>query len=609
MKEALKNRSFWTTAYSLCERIFFPLFLLLYPMRHVHLGVEWWDTGYNYGNFVYMDSMDPMWVFSTYLGNALGNLFTKLPFGDRMLGMNVYTGLFVSALALMGYYFFLKKVKLPAWMCFAGEMLAISLCWCPTALLYNYLTYLLMAAAVILLYCGLSEDGTLPAQETAKGAVPGRKARFLVLAGICLGVNVFVRFPNLAEMAFIVAVWAYGMILRRPFVQVLRQTLWCILGYVIGMGACLGYLAVRYGFAEYVDAIVRLLSMPSEASDYTLYSMVLSQLQNYQYNLRWLLALAGFALAGVIVYAVWPKQKLLLKIAQVGYVGCVFAGFYFLMNRNMFNMTYTTKMSVFQWAIFLLVATIIGGCIVILRKNFTPQRKLMAGLAILVVLISPLGSNNHLYTSINNLFLVAPFTVYLLYELLKWLPAKYQLRRITLYNYPVKAMLLAILFMIFFQSLCFGYVYVFIESGGGENLHTKVENNDILKGMYTSPDRAKVLSEVSAYVEAEDLKGKEVLLYGNIPSLSYYLEMPYVLSSWPDLRSYNYQVMEEELEALTARAAAGEQDWPILLLDCTCLDKEPGADAKWELIRGWMQEHQYRQTFVNEKFIIYQKEG
>ena len=143
----------------------YPLILLLYPLRHIRVGVEWWDTGYNYGNFTYMDRMDPMWLLSTYLGNALGRLFTLLPGGSTMLGLNVYTGLVVSLLALGGYFFFIRKAGLPRTVVFWGELLAVSFCWCPTALLYNYLTYLLMGAGVVL----QSRAGILWPQGSAWG--------------------------------------------------------------------------------------------------------------------------------------------------------------------------------------------------------------------------------------------------------------------------------------------------------------------------------------------------------------------------------------------------------------------------------------------------------
>lgn len=577
--------------YSICTKVLFPLILFLYPLRHIHVGVEWWDTGYNYGNFVYMDRMDPMWVFSTYLGNALGNLFTRLPFGNYMMGLNVYTGLTVSFLGIMGYLFFTRKIKLPEWIVFLGEFVAISLCWCPTALLYNYLTYVLMAGGVMALYVGLYEE----------------KNKYLVIAGVCLGVNVFVRFPNLAEMALILAVWAYGFIKKRKFGYVVKQTMWCVLGYVLGMGVILGYLTVRYGLDEYISAIVRLLSMPSEASDYTITSMVIYQLQNYRQNLIWLRYLAFFVMLGILGFLVWPKKY--KRIAQIGYVACVFVGFYYLMmKKNMFNMKYSTKPSAFQWAVFLLTATIIAGVITIFRKKATEQEKLLSGLGILVILITPLGSNNHLYSSINNLFLVAPFTLYQLYLFLKWLPQQVSLRKvsgISLSMFPVKAMILSMLFMLGVQSLGFGIVYVFSESDGGENLHTKIENSDILKGMYTSPDRAKVLGELCQYVKEQGLTGREVILYGQIPALSYYLEMPFAITSWPELRSYNYEVMVSDLEALTDGIEVGAEQ-PVIIMEAGCLSPDAGEDRKYALLMEWADQYEYVITFENEKFAVLQ---
>ena len=86
----------------------------------------------------------------TFLSNVTGRLFTYLPLGDTMLGMKLYTTLLVSAMGLLGYRFF--RTKMPAWLAFAGEAAAISFCWCPTVILYNYLSYLLFVLGVILLF-------------------------------------------------------------------------------------------------------------------------------------------------------------------------------------------------------------------------------------------------------------------------------------------------------------------------------------------------------------------------------------------------------------------------------------------------------------------------
>ena len=129
--------------------------LFFYPLRHILVGIDYWDTGYNYANFEYMglEHMDSMWLFSTYLANGIGHLLMKLPLACSLRGMNFYTGLFVSGLAIMGYCFCTVRLRMAKVIVFLGEMLAVSLCWCPTALLYNYVTYLLLFAAILLLFC------------------------------------------------------------------------------------------------------------------------------------------------------------------------------------------------------------------------------------------------------------------------------------------------------------------------------------------------------------------------------------------------------------------------------------------------------------------------
>lgn len=654
----------------------YPLILLIYPLRHIRVGAEWWDTGYNYANFMYMDRMDEMWLFGTYLGNAVGNLLQKLPFGDTMVGMNLYTGLLVSALALAGYIFFVKSIKLPAWIAFLGEFLAISLCWCPTALLYNYLTYLLMGAGYVFLYQALMKEE--------------KKSRiYFVLAGVVLGVNVYTRFSNLAQMALVVAVWAMGIIRREKFSKVVNQTLWCILGYVLGVGSVFGWIAVRYGAGTYVDAIIRLLSMPAEASDYTIASMVIYQLRNYLQNLIWLSYFVVFVLVGVVVYGSFlfvarrlkaaPEaqgcqcgsgrlSRWIKRMAGVGYIGGMLLFLYYMRNQNMFNMKFSTKLSAFQWAVILLTATWIIGLIVIFSKKFAEREKLLCGMNIITIVITPLGSNNHLYASINNLFFVAPFTLWMIWRFLRWMPweipaggflVKFvksvsdkisvksslgmlsgvrksdkkkkpksfgkKIAAFCLRLYPVKAMLVCIIAMIFLQSTLFGWYYVFSEGDGGENLHTNIENSDILKGMLTSPDRAEAISTIVAYVNDNDLKGREVILYGQIPAMSYYLEMPFAITAWPDLRSYNYEIMERDLADLEEQIALGERELPVILLEIRrgsyLLEGEDAlakmgvsekdinqitADEKLQLLDSFIEKYGYRKTFENTKFIMFQ---
>lgn len=590
----------------LIEKILFPVLLVLYPLNHLCYGVEWSDTGYNYANYVFADRIDPMWKFSTYLAHVVGKVFSKLPFGDRMIGLNFYTALMISALALAGYVFFVKKLKYPACLVFVGEVISVALCWCPTALLYNYLTYVLMFAAVVCLYAALT----------------GEKKRWFVLAGIALGISVFVRFSNLAQMAFIVGVWAYGIICKKKFKAICGWTGWCVLGYAIGFGVLFGIVSLLHGPGEYIDGILGLFAMTDSATDYSAFSMVEMQIRNYVQNVIWFGYMLPFVGLGFVGFAVLPRH--LLKLKKVGYVCCMALVFYWLRNQNMFNFDYTTIPSVFQWAVCLMTLTIGVGIYVIFSKKWEKEDKLLCGMSVLILLLTPLGSNNHLISAMNNLFFVLPVILWVLWRLLGRIPEKKILdikgKQLFLYSYPVKALLGMIVAMLLAQSLLFGFTYLFRENAGRKNLNTKIENNDILKGMYTTEETGRLLSEINGYVSDNGLKGREVILYGNIPALSYYMEMPFALgTSWPDLASYTIGSLSRDLEMVKQRMAADEKA-PVMMLEAeygkALLDEMNGntwgeaslveRDEKFALLVRFALEYEYEMKFAGEKVMIFE---
>lgn len=579
-----------------CEKVLFPVILALYPLLRICYGVEWTDTGYNYANFAYMEQMDPMWKFSTYLANAVGNFFTRLPVGDRMMGLNFYTTLPIVVLALGGYFFFVKKIKMPSVPVFAGEMIAISLCWCPTSLLYNYLTYLLMFVAVVCLYMAMSKEKNI----------------WFVAAGIALGLNVFVRFSNLAQIAFILGVWVYGIIQKKGLKKIMAWTGWCVLGYLIGFGGFFLVICIRYGAEEYISSIMRLFDMTGEATDYSMFSMVESQIRNYVQNLKWLALMVPFMAIGFLGFGVLPKKLLWLK--KVGYVGCMALVFYWLRNQNMYNFDYRTLESTYQWAVCILTFNILIGIYVIFSKKASGEDKLLCGLSILLAVLTPLGSNNHLFASMNNLFFAGPVILWMLWKLLKKIPEKKVCTvkgiEVHLFGFPLKALVAMIVVMLLGQSLLLGGTYVFREEDGKKNLHTKVENSDILKGMYTGENRAALLDEIFDYARENELKGKEVLLYGNVPALSYYLEMPFALSPWPDLPSYNYNVMCGDMEKIRERIAEGVKA-PVLILEAgygqRFLDGESVTDdRKFALLAQFATEYEYKLKFANDKIMLFE---
>ena len=167
-----------------------PVLLVVYSLLLVNQGITVTDTGYNYGNFVNFDSLDSMWKFSTYLANATGVFFTHLPGGQTMLGLNLYTGLVKALIALVIYFVCVRVFDIRREIAFLAELMALGYCWCPTALLYNYITYLLFTLGAMFLCVAVKKENDF----------------WYIPAGVCLGLDVMVRLPNLAEMALILAV-------------------------------------------------------------------------------------------------------------------------------------------------------------------------------------------------------------------------------------------------------------------------------------------------------------------------------------------------------------------------------------------------------------------
>ena len=177
---------------------------------------------------------------------------------------------------------------------------------------------------------------------------------------------------------------------------------------------------------------------------------------------------------------------------------------------------------------------------------------------------------------------------------------------ICLNRYPVKAVLVAFLLLCFVQFGGFGVKFVFAEATGVQDISGRVENNGILKGVKMPAEKAQWMTEISAFVEEEQLQGQEVILYGDIPSLSFYLGMPSAFNPWSDLDSYSQASMEEDMAELETELAEGAE-YPVVIFDKAVFAKDK-EDAKQALLMAYMDKYGYIVTFENDKFALYEAE-
>lgn len=554
------------------EKVLFPVLLLVYPLLLINQGIDISDTTYSLGYYRFMKEMDITWVLATYLANVTGALLMKLPMGDTLLGMNLYTGLIASAIALICYYAVSKWM--PSWIVFIGEVIALSLCWCPTTTLYNYVTYLLFAAGSILLLKALFEE----------------KKRYYVLAGICLGLNVMVRFSNLAEAALIVAVWYAGWQQKDKLAEVMKRTGLCLAGYLAGFGSVLLVIMVKYGAGAFGGMIGSLFGMTEEASDYTLGGMVAATASAYFAGFRWLAYMIPCILAGMVMF--YLKKGQYEKIKKFLYCVGILILLRFYWGQGMFSLRYYNEGCIFQWMMLFLILSVFC-CIAGMAGVVSGEReeRILAAVVLVIILITPLGSNNYTYQNMNNMFLIAPYTLWVCYRVLKRTAGKS-------IHFPWQAFVAVIILMTLVQGIGFGCNYVFRDGIYGEARDSQVENSQILKGMYTTEENAKSLTELIAFCEESGVTKEPVLIWGDAPGLSYILDVPSaIFTTWPEIPSNTYQALNNALLELTEEPA-------VILHNNT---GEPLIEGeKSDLILDYIESHDYICVFENSNYKVYQ---
>lgn len=554
------------------EKFIFPFLLLIFPLLLINQGIDVTDTTYSLSYYRFMDEMDLTWVLATYVANVTGAFLMKLPLGHTLLGMNLYTGLIASLIALICYYFL--KRYMSVWVVFLGEIIALSLCWCPTTTLYNYLTYLLFLLGSLFLY----------------HAIISNKKVYYVAAGVCLGLNVMVRFSNLAEAALIIALWFSGWLYKDKLFDVVKKTGLCLAGYLAGFGSILLIIMVKYGVSSFGKMVSSLFGMTEEASDYTLFGMISDIASAYAAGFKWMIYMIPCALAGMIMF--YYKKGKYEKIKKLLYGIGILILLRFYLGQGMFSLRYYNEGSIFQWMMLFLILSVLS-CIASIGgyTKGDKEERIFAMIVLIIIIITPLGSNNYTYQNMNNLFLAAPFTLWICYK--AWLKT----RKFVIF-FPWQAFAATIIVMTLIQGVGFGCTYVFRDGIHGEKRDARVDNSQILNGMYTTRENADSLTELIAFCDNNGVTESPILIWGDAPGLSYILDVPSaIFTTWPEIPSNTYAALDQALEEL---------DWEPTVI----LHHETGqsivAGEKSDLILDYIAEHTYACVFKNNNYTIYQ---
>ena len=609
------------------ESVLYPLILLLWPLIGADQGITLTDTTYSLGNYLYLKPDTP-WFFATFLANRLGSFLMALSGNHHLLTMNVLTGLLVSAAALSCYY--VLKVRYSPLTVFAAEFMAIAFCWCPTAILYNYLTYLLLTLGTLFLILAVWR--------------PEKENLFLILAGVCLGMNVLARIANLTQCALIFAFWYVCALQKRSLSETVQKTLYCIGGYAAGFLFPLLILSLPYGVTRYFTMIPGILTMTSSSEGYGLFRMLGDILNAYLSAGKWLALILLYAAAGVVFFALARREKLKAAGRILFALGTVIL-LRFLWGRGMFTLLYRDYWCMFSWGMLLLILSVIVSMAGLLgfltgtgkntirhtgseqqtaqpaaAKKETAQyhdardcaARFECAAALILVLILPLGSNNYTFPVLNCLFVILPVTLNGLRQLFAGLRGgakKFTENRsagkeklIVAAAYPAAVCVILILAVSLFQVSLFHLQFSFRDGTDGAERSCEMRDG-IMAGMHTTAENGESLTALQSFLETEkdsnnaDGQQRTFLVFGDAPGLFYLLELtPALTTTWPDLDSYPAGWMEEELEQL--------EEPPVLILHNGGEASGVHASEKLELLMDYADRNRYRTVYDAKGYTV-----
>jgi hypothetical protein len=218
----------------------------------------------------------------------------------------------------------------------------------------------------------------------------------------------------------------------------------------------------------------------------------------------------------------------------------------------------------------------------------------MALLILVILAVTPLGSNNYTFQNLNNLFLAAPFCLYTFVKLYRRRSSQPMFTHLA---FPWKAGVGMVAAMILVQSIGFHLNFAFRDGMDGTPRDYRFTGESSLQGMKTTAENGEALQGLMDWAQEEITEKQELLLYGNCPGLSFLLDMPVAIgTAWPDLDSYSYTAFDDDLTQIT--------NLPVVIIRGEEWAGEL-SQSKGERLLGFLEENHYNVAYQNEMYTVY----
>ena len=365
------------------------------------------------------------------------------------------------------------------------------------------------------------------------GLINNRKL-LVVLAGVVLGANIFVRFPNLLGIALVSAVWLQAWAYRWLLRDVLVWSLGFLGGFTLGVALVWGLIVLHGHEAVYFQSIQALFNLAEDANSHHAGSGLLKGFITRPVK-AFVVAFSYVVFGGWIAKWVSKQKSLLASVVILTGASLLFYVIYVLGLWDNF---------VPGICYFILLL------IVLLESRKNSPLALLAFIAGMVLVLTPFGSNLVDQNLVYGLWLALPLTLIWLWQRSD-LAFSFSIKvsgegfesfepngKFSMEARVFRVFAMTIVLALLFQSLAYAWRHTFLDSKNRFAMTHSIEHRPLLVGTYTTAERAKVVAELLEAMSYFTKPGDKVLALNSILTVYFLTEThPWLGISWPAFES------------------------------------------------------------------------
>lgn len=500
--------------------IIFPL-LIVWQILLTFQGLDLGDTGFHLTafRFIFDDPYSVNYSMMFWLSDACGAMWMWIWPSGGLYWFKLGWVIFLSCTFLV-YLSMLSPMisKRQATIGLAVTLIFILLGG-PESLNYDIFSSLGYASGVIFLYRGLLRN----------------RLWSILLSGFIFGICVFFKLSNLSSLAFLLLI-PFSVFQKKEKVgTLLNKMISWLAGFGTGMVVVL-LLIWRLGHLNlFLDnlSFVSAMGKDSHAS-HGMLPMLLSYMRGY---LNAFIILTPFILLGW-VYKRYTKQHASFNQKSQTPV-LILIGLLAVVMSILLEDVFWSKIR------YLFIALmIVQGIVLVIDKKNSYEIRLLSLSGLVLLLIAPLGSDSGLEKAIWGMWILGPMLLAFPGDGPQFRPGISWLQTRFIKN--------TIAIVILFTAMVHTWQRTYNDTGSRINKTYPIEH-PLMKGIYTTQERAKVVNDLinNAFPLME--KDEYLLSFIEIPMMNYLSDKkPFISTSWPKLY-YNPKTFRLKLEEALLR--------------------------------------------------------